>query len=122
LFFVCDAQDSAAKAAGRLRNKLGADLGLINENDFAFCWVDNFPFFEPDEERGGAPAFTHNPFSYPMATLEELSTMDESAETVTETAPEESAQEEAQEDALEERGLEPPERLEPPPDLLDPPE
>ena len=76
LFFVCDNVDNANKAAGRLRNKLGADLGLVNERDFAFCWVDNFPFFEPDEERGGAPMFTHNPFSYPLATLEELSTKD----------------------------------------------
>lgn len=76
LFFICDNVDNANKAAGRLRNKLGADLGLINERDFAFCWVDNFPFFEPDEERGGAPMFTHNPFSYPLATLEELSTKD----------------------------------------------
>ena len=76
LFFVCDNVDNAARAAGRLRNKLGADLGLVNPRDFAFCWVDNFPFFEPDEERGGAPMFTHNPFSYPMATLEELSTRD----------------------------------------------
>ena len=76
LFFVCDNVDNANKAAGRLRNKLGVDLGLVNERDFAFCWVDNFPFFEPDEERGGAPMFTHNPFSYPLATLEELSTKD----------------------------------------------
>ena len=76
LFFVCDNVDTASKASGRLRNKLGADLGLVNPRDFAFCWVDNFPFFEPDEERGGAPAFTHNPFSYPLATLEELDTKD----------------------------------------------
>ena len=76
LFFICDNVDNANKAAGRLRNKLGADLGLVNERDFAFCWVDNFPFFEPDEERAGAPMFTHNPFSYPLATLEELSTKD----------------------------------------------
>lgn len=76
LFFVCDNVDNANKASGRLRNKLGTDLGLINERDFAFCWVDNFPFFEPDEERGGAPMFTHNPFSYPLATLEELGTKD----------------------------------------------
>ena len=74
LFFICDNVEAASKAAGKLRNKLGADLGLIKERDFAICWVDNFPFFEPDEERGGAPAFTHNPFSYPLATLEELST------------------------------------------------
>lgn len=76
LFFICDIEENAAKAAGKLRNKLGADLGLINPRDFAFCWVDNFPFFEPDEERAGAPKFTHNPFSYPVATLEELDTRD----------------------------------------------
>ena len=75
LFFICDANaETAAKAAGKLRNKLGNDLGLINPRDFAFCWIDNFPFFEPDEERDGAPKFTHNPFSYPIATLEELNT------------------------------------------------
>ena len=77
LFFICDMVDVAAKAAGKLRNKLGADLGLVNPRDFAFCWVDNFPFFEPDPERGGAPAFTHNPFSYPLVdSIEELSTRD----------------------------------------------
>ena len=76
LFFICDEEEKAAKAAGKLRNKLGADLGLVNPRDFAFCWVDNFPFFEPDEERAGAPKFTHNPFSYPIATLEELDTKD----------------------------------------------
>ena len=77
LFFICDEQEKAAKAAGKLRNKLGADLGLVNPRDFAFCWVDNFPFFEPDEDRGGAPKFTHNPFSYPMVdSVEELSTRD----------------------------------------------
>jgi len=76
LFFVCDNVDNASKAAGKLRNKLGADLGLIKPNDFAICWVDEFPFFEPDEDRGGAPMFTHNPFSYPLATLEELETKD----------------------------------------------
>ncbi len=77
VFFICDTVDNAARAAGKLRNKLGADLGLVNPRDFAFCWVDNFPFFEPDEDRGGAPKFTHNPFSYPIIdSVEELSTRD----------------------------------------------
>ncbi len=77
IFFICDTVDNAARAAGKLRNKLGADLGLVNPRDFAFCWVDNFPFFEPDEDRGGAPKFTHNPFSYPIIdSVEELSTRD----------------------------------------------
>ena len=77
VFFVCDMVDNAAKASGKLRNKLGADLGLVKPRDFAFCWVDNFPFFEPDEDRGGAPKFTHNPFSYPLIdSVDELSTRD----------------------------------------------
>ncbi len=77
LFFICDTEENATKAAGKLRNKLGADLGLINPRDFAFCWVEAFPFFEPDEDRGGAPKFTHNPFSYPVVdSIEELSTRD----------------------------------------------
>ena len=77
LFFVCDEEEKAAKAAGKLRNKLGMDLGLVNPRDFAFCWVEDFPFFEPDEDRGGAPKFTHNPFSYPVVdSIEDLSTRD----------------------------------------------
>jgi aspartyl-tRNA synthetase len=75
LFFVCDKASPAAKAAGKLRIKLGADLGLIDPGEFRLCWVEDFPFFEPDEETGGI-AMTHNPFSYPMATLEELGSLD----------------------------------------------
>ncbi len=74
LFFVCDAESAAAKAAGKLRNKLGEDLGLINPKEFRLCWVESFPFFEEDEESPTGIAFTHNPFSFPMATLEELNT------------------------------------------------
>lgn len=73
LFFVCDNVDNANKAAGRLRTKLGEDLGLINPKEFRFCWVDEFPFFERNEETG-AIEMTHNPFSYPLATMEELNT------------------------------------------------
>nr|MBQ0091003.1 aspartate--tRNA ligase [Candidatus Enterousia merdequi] len=76
LFFVCDTEESAAKAAGKLRIKLGEDLGLIDEKEFKFCWIEEFPFFEADEESPTGIAFTHNPFSFPMATLEELNTKD----------------------------------------------
>ncbi len=76
LFFVCDAPETAAKAAGKLRTKLGEDLNLIDENEYRLCWIEEFPFFEADEESPTGLAFTHNPFSYPMATLEELNTMD----------------------------------------------
>ncbi len=72
LFFVCDNEAAAAKAAGKLRNKLGADLGLIDEKEFRFCWIESFPFFEEDETSPTGIAFTHNPFSFPMASLDEL--------------------------------------------------
>ena len=76
LFFICDKEEVAAKAAGKLRNKLGEDLGLIDPKEFRLCWIESFPFFEEDEESPTGLAFTHNPFSYPMATLEELKTKD----------------------------------------------
>ncbi len=73
LFFVCDMEEAAAKAAGKLRTKLGEDLELIDKNEFRLCWVEDFPFFEADEESATGLAFTHNPFSFPIATLQELS-------------------------------------------------
>ncbi len=76
LFFFCDKEEVAAKAAGKLRNKLGEDLGLIDPKEFRLCWIESFPFFEEDEESPTGLKFTHNPFSFPMATLEELKTKD----------------------------------------------
>ena len=76
LFFVCDTPENAAKAAGKLRTRLGEDLGLIDEKEFRLCWIEEFPFFEADPESPTGVAFTHNPFSYPMATLAELETKD----------------------------------------------
>jgi aspartyl-tRNA synthetase len=75
VFFVCDKAEPAAKAAGKLRTKLGEDLSLIDPDEFRLCWVEDFPFFERDEETGGI-AMTHNPFSYPIASLEELDARD----------------------------------------------
>jgi len=69
LFFVCDAPDAAAKAAGKLRIKLGEDLGLIDENEFRLCWIEDFPMYELNEETG-AIDFGHNPFSLPKGELD----------------------------------------------------
>ena len=69
LFFVCDARDAAAKAAGKLRDKLGTDLELIDANEFRLCWIEDFPFYELNEETG-AIDFGHNPFSLPKGELD----------------------------------------------------
>jgi len=70
LFFVADEKDRAVKFAGMLRNELGKELELIDSNDYKFCWIVDFPFFELDDE--GKLAFSHNPFSLPQGTLEEI--------------------------------------------------
>lgn len=76
LFFVCYKEEVAAKAAGKIRTKLGEDLELIDPKEFRLCWIESFPFFEEDEESPTGLKFTHNPFSFPIATLEELKTKD----------------------------------------------
>lgn len=59
------------KYTGRLRNKVGEELGLIDENAFKMCWIVDFPFYEEDEETG-AVQFSHNPFSMPQGGMDAL--------------------------------------------------
>lgn len=39
LLFAADKADIVAASLGALRNKLGKDLNLINEEELAFLWV-----------------------------------------------------------------------------------
>ncbi|MGN0913979.1 MAG: aspartate--tRNA ligase [Alphaproteobacteria bacterium] len=59
------------KFTGRLRNKVGEELGLFDENSFRMCWVVDFPFYEENEETG-AVEFSHNPFSMPQGGMDAL--------------------------------------------------
>ncbi len=59
------------KFSGRLRNKVGEELGLIDENSFKMCWIVDFPFYEENEETG-AVEFSHNPFSMPQGGMDAL--------------------------------------------------
>ena len=70
VFFVADEEERAIKFTNVLRNELGKELELIDENDYKFCWIVDFPFFEKDEE--GNIAFSHNPFSLPQSSLEDI--------------------------------------------------
>ena len=59
------------KFSGRLRNKVGEELGLIDNNSFKMCWIVDFPFYEENEETGEVE-FSHNPFSMPQGGMESL--------------------------------------------------
>jgi aspartyl-tRNA synthetase len=72
VFFVCEKDDVAAKAAGKLRIRFGEDLNLVDPNEFRLCWIVDFPFFEKDPDAPTGIAFGHNPFSRPQGDLDNL--------------------------------------------------
>ena len=59
---------------GMLRTKLGVELDLIDKDKFEFCIVNDFPFYEKDDE--GNIEFSHNPFSMPQGGMDALNNMD----------------------------------------------
>jgi aspartyl-tRNA synthetase len=75
IFFVCDEQEAADTFAGKVRHRLGEELGLVATDVFRFCWVTDFPMYERNEETGRIE-FSHNPFSMPQGGLEALETQD----------------------------------------------
>ena len=75
IFFSADRESKAANYAGQLRNELGARLDLIEKNAYRFCFINDFPMYEFDEEEKKI-IFTHNPFSMPQGGLEALETKD----------------------------------------------
>jgi len=65
-------KELAQKAAGVLRNKLGAACeGHMDTERYEFCWIVDFPMYEIGEESGELE-FCHNPFSMPSGGLETL--------------------------------------------------
>lgn len=64
LLFVADKKSVVADALGALRLKLGKELNLIDETQFNFLWVTDWPLFEYDEEEGRYYA-AHHPFTMP---------------------------------------------------------
>jgi len=75
LFFGAGKRDETNALLGKVRQYLGAQLGLIDPNLVAFCWVVDFPMFEWNEDEKKVD-FSHNPFSMPQGGLEALETMD----------------------------------------------
>jgi aspartyl-tRNA synthetase len=75
VFMAAGADKQVASALGRLRLRLGKDFNSIEKDQWKFCFITDFPFYETDEETG-KPAFSHNPFSMPQGGLEALLTQD----------------------------------------------
>ncbi|MGR3433280.1 MAG: amino acid--tRNA ligase-related protein, partial [Shimia sp.] len=70
-FFLGGKPASFERVAGKARDVIGAELGLTEQNRFAFAWIVDFPIYEKDEETG-AIDFEHNPFSMPQGGMEAL--------------------------------------------------
>ncbi|MEY4827647.1 MAG: hypothetical protein RLZZ288_1198 [Planctomycetota bacterium] len=64
LLIVADHWDTATKAMGELRLKLGRDLQLIDDTKWKFLWVIDFPMFDWDDE-GKRWVAMHHPFTSP---------------------------------------------------------
>lgn len=65
LVFVADQASVVAASLGALRTKLGHDLDLIDESQFAFLWITDWPLLEYSEEEGRYKA-AHHPFTRPF--------------------------------------------------------
>ena len=74
--FVCMAasqkKSAAQKTAGVVRTMLGRRIpGHFDEEQYAMCWIVDFPMYEMGEESGELE-FCHNPFSMPQGGMETL--------------------------------------------------
>ncbi len=73
--FVCMAagkKAAAQKTAGVIRTLMGRRIpGHFDEEQYALCWIVDFPMYEIGEE-SGALEFCHNPFSMPQGGLKAL--------------------------------------------------
>ena len=71
VFLSCGKKSDLEKITSLARTKIAEDLGLIDENVFAFCWIVDYPMFEEDEHDNKIK-FSHNPFSMPQGDLNKL--------------------------------------------------
>lgn len=75
IFFIADKEARANLYAGQIRTELGEKLGLIEEDAYRFCYINDFPMYEYNEEEKKI-GFTHNPFSMPQGGLKALQEKD----------------------------------------------
>ena len=74
VLFILAGDEHIIKIAGLLRNYLGEELEITDHSRFEFCIVNDFPFFEYNEEDKKWD-FGHNPFSMPQGGIDALNNM-----------------------------------------------
>jgi len=63
IFFGAGERKNVLDYMGRLRKKIALDMELIDENEYNFVWVVDFPMFEKDDNNNPTPL--HHPFTMP---------------------------------------------------------
>ncbi len=71
IFFACGKEKEIVKILSLARDKIAQDLNIINKNQFAFCWIVDYPMYEYDENLKKI-IFSHNPFSMPQGDINKL--------------------------------------------------
>jgi aspartyl-tRNA synthetase len=74
-FFIAGQPNNFVKFAGPARTKVGEELNLVDKNQFAFCWIVDFPMYEWSEDEKKTD-FSHNPFSMPNMNTDEFLALD----------------------------------------------
>ena len=65
ILFVADKNQVVYDSLGALRVEIAKRLGILNDMEYRFLWVTEFPLFEFDEEENRWVA-KHHPFTSPM--------------------------------------------------------
>ena len=50
VFFICNKEKEAIKFSGIARQRIAEELKLIDEKEFKFCWITDYPMYEYDEK------------------------------------------------------------------------
>ena len=71
IFFACGNKNDLEKITSLARDKIANELQIIKENEFAFCWIVDYPMFEKDQLTNKIK-FSHNPFSMPQGDVKKI--------------------------------------------------
>ena len=86
VFFGADTREKVNKVLGQLRIAFADHFGLKNDDEVAYCWIVDFPFYEWDEKNKKLD-FGHNPFSMPKGGAASLQAALEGGSSVLQDSP-----------------------------------